>query len=306
MSEQKIISLDQTVLNTVQNCAMKAKLSFHENLKPNTKAQSLEEGDLMHKMLEIYYSIRGNCTKESSDTWQQLREAGLTAWKENYDLSNALVEFACEAGRFFAAKMNTPPEELEEVIHQFKEYTEFYKNEPWKPLAVEEVGAKILFEDEEWKILYSCKTDLIAQQAENIIPWDHKTGKRRETPRNTSNQFRGTCFVLGKNDILINKIGFQKTLSASERFQRFSLRISDELIAEWVTDTIWWAKLYHWYIENDTWPRDFTSCDKYSGCIYRPLCEDDPRHRLYTIEQNFHTGEQWDVTAVLAGGGENG
>jgi hypothetical protein len=298
--QQKIVSLDSTILNTLQSCAKKVDFAFVQNLKPVFKAGALEAGDLMHKMLECYYSLKGHCASFDSEVWKTLSEADLipTFYGENQELEQ-IVEFCVNVGRFYGAKMNASVEDLEEVIYQFTEYVGFYKYEEWHALAVESVGAKLLFEDESWKIIYNCKTDIVAEKGSLIAPWDHKTSKRRQTPRALSNQFRGTCFVLDKTKIMINKIGFQKTLAPNERFQRFLLEIPQTIIAEWQTDTIYWAKMLHSYIESGFWPRNLTSCDKYSGCVYAPICDKAPENRLYEIEKNFVCEAEWDVAKVL-------
>lgn len=305
MPEQKIISIDATTLNTLQNCALKLKLAFIDNLQPNEKAEALESGDLMHKLLEPWYGLKYGCARFDSDTWKTLLEAGLMPDviydhdHENEVVRENLINFCVQVGQFWATKMDAPPEELEEVIYQFKEYVDFYKNEDWHPLAVEEVGSRILFEDSEWKIIYNCKTDLVAERGSLIVPWDHKTGKRRAVPSSLGNQWIGTCFVLQTNRIMLNKIGFQKSLKPQERFQRFLMEVQDSRIEEWMIDTIYWAKLLHWYIENDYWPMNRTSCDKYSGCIYKTLHEKAPDQRLYVIERDFHIGDKWDVAKIL-------
>jgi len=257
----------------------------------------------MHFMLEVYYGLKFQCARFDSESWKTLIEAGLydpsklIGW--NYDEENKRITLCKEIGRFWATKMDADPLELEEVIYQFEEYCKFYKNDIWKIKAVEEVGMRILHEDEEFKIVYVCKTDLIAEHVSLFAPWDHKTGERNQTPHNTSNQFRGTCFVLGVNVMIINKIGFQKTLSPAERFLRYPLEISNSLIEEWRQDTIYWAKVLDFYMTNDYWPRNYTGCDKYSGCLYRSLCEKSPEYRLNTEEMLYHIGESWDVSKVL-------
>jgi hypothetical protein len=297
---QKIVSFDATILNTLQNCAYKTNLAFIQNLRPIIKSEALEEGDLMHKMLEVYYGLKGHCARLDSEVWKTLNDAGLlpTFYGEDQELDQ-IVEFCKQVGLFYATKMDAPPAELEEVIYQFTEYVGFYKYEEWHPLAVEEVGSKILFEDDNWKIIYNCKTDIVSEKGSLIAPWDHKTGRRRQAPRALSNQFRGTCFVLDKTKIMINKIGFQKSLSPPERFQRFLLEIPQTVLDEWVTDTIYWGKLLHSYIEEDYWPRNMTSCDKYSGCVYASICDKAPENRLYEIERNFTVEKDWDVAKVL-------
>jgi hypothetical protein len=60
---QKILSIDATILNSIQSCARKTDYSFIQNIRLPNKSEALERGDLMHKMLEPYYSLIGNCVK---------------------------------------------------------------------------------------------------------------------------------------------------------------------------------------------------------------------------------------------------
>ena len=96
----------------------------------------------MHKMLEVYYGIKGRCAREDSETWKELLSAGAILWPYNDDTA---IESALKGADYFATKMDLPFEEVAEVKYQFKEYCEYYKGEPWRPLAVEEVGSKVLF-----------------------------------------------------------------------------------------------------------------------------------------------------------------
>jgi hypothetical protein len=207
--------------------------------------------------------------------------------------------FSIQAGRFFATKLDLPIDELEECIFQFSSYCDYYAHDSWHPLAVEEVGSKILYESEDLKIIYNFKIDLIAEQGRIIAPFDHKTSKRRSEPSSLSNQFIGYCYGLGLNNIVINKIGFQKTLSPKERFNRFILTIDNDRINEWIQNTVYWCRLLQDYHTNNYWPRNFTSCDKYSGCIYSKLCESSPEGRLYKIERDYKIEKPWDVAQGL-------
>lgn len=303
MPEQRIISFDATTLNTYQNCARKTKLAFIELLTPNIKAEALEKGDLFHKIIEVYYGLKHAIVRPDSDTWVALREAGLAPVNDSPLLNNpeieVLIPYCKEVGQFFASQMDAKPEDLEEVIYQFEQYADFYRHDEWHPLAVEEVGSRILFEDELWKIVYNIKCDLVAEKGSRLAPWDHKTGSRRQTPSSLANQFIGTCFVMGTNFMMINKIGFQKSLSTSERFQRFLLNISNTRIEEWVNNTIIWGKRLYESIHSDLWEMNLTSCDKYSGCVYRSVCEAPPENRVFQIERDFREGNKWDVAQIL-------
>ena len=294
---QKILSIDATILNTFQNCARKMKYNFIDNLRPPEKEEALERGDLVHKMMEVYYSLQLKNFDFNTEVWREIISSGIKApsvraFEQNRD-------FAIATGHYFATKMSLPTEEVDEAIFHFREYCNYYQHDSWSPLAVEEVGSKILFENEEFKFIYNFKVDMVAEMGRIIAPFDHKTAKRRSEPSSLSNQFIGYCYGLRMNNIVINKIGFQKTLTPQQRFNRFILTIDDARINEWVSNTIHWCARLLEAQENDSWDMNLTSCDKYAGCIYSSLCETDPDSRLYKIERDFKVEEPWDVAKHL-------
>jgi hypothetical protein len=296
--QMKIINFDASQLNTMQNCFRKAQYSFIYNLSPHEKEESLEKGDLMHKMLEVYYGMRGP-KLYTSDVWQELIANGI---KPEGDPTQRAID----AGLYFSTKMSVDENNIDksmdvadEVIKHFRDYAEFYAYDAWNPLHVERSGEKEIYNDGELQINYDCKIDLIAEKGEIVAPFDHKTGKMRKDPLSLSNQFIGYCVALNCNHIVMNKIGFQKTLSPAERFQRFVFNISEERKTEWINNAIWWVKLWSKCTEDDVYPMNLTSCDKYSGCIFRKICESDPSNREYKLARDFATVEKWDVAKGL-------
>lgn len=294
---QKILSIDATILNTYQSCARKAKYSFIDNLRPPEKEEALERGDLIHKMLEVYYSLQLKSFDFNTEVWKEIIQSGIKAPINREHES--IREFSVLVGNYFSTKMDLGFEDIEESIYQFREYTNYYQHDSWNPLAVEEVGSKILFENENYKFIYNFKVDLVAERGTIIAPFDHKTSRRRSEPSSLSNQFIGYCYGLGMNNIVVNKIGFQKSLSPQQRFNRFILTIDDERIQEWIENTIHWCARILESQEQNNWSMNLTSCDKYSGCIYAPLCESDPETRLYKIERDFKVDKPWDVAREL-------
>lgn len=302
---QRILSIDSQILNSIQNCARKTELNFIKNLRPQTKAEPLEAGSLMHQMLEIYYSIKGRCVAEDADWLDDLITVGVlnlngipqSSW-EHWDHKQT-VSLCTSAGNYYASKLSLSAETSEEIIYQFQQYAEFYQYDAWHPLAVEEVGSKVIYEDESIKIIYTFKIDLVAEKGTLIAPWDHKTSRRREEPSSLSNQFIGYCYALGLNHIVINKIGFQKSLSQKERFQRYVLNVSQNRIVEWLDNTIFWAKKLAWNLDQGYFEQNLTSCDKYSGCIYARICESDPELRQRVMDLDYIVGAEWDVAKML-------
>ncbi len=60
-----------------------------------------------------------------------------------------------------------------------------------------------------------------------------------------------------------------------------------------------WARRLGENIKTGKWEMDLTSCDKYSGCIYMPICESDPALRERKITNDYVVGEEWDVAKAL-------
>ena len=319
---QKIIEIDSQILNSIQNCQLKHELQFEENLAPEEKAAPLEKGDLLHKMMELYDGLMSvNALNLNADTWQLLFKAefvGMGDFLESYKLEKNkrnIINFCLRAGQFFASKMQIDTETSDNVMFQFNAYCEFYTNDSWETLAVEEVGSKVLFENSVLKIIYSGKIDRLVQQGNIIAPMDHKSSERRGSVSSMSNQFIGYCFLLNVNHIIIDKIGFQKTLKPSERFQRFILHIDQGRIDEWVENSINTilvhlddsvtdeeeAQLYFQILRARLKSplMNLTSCDKYSGCIYSKVCESSPEGRNWIKERDFIVREKWDVGSIL-------
>ena len=310
MSEKKVVSIDSTILNTLQLCARKCFYSFELHLQQPDKAEPLERGDLLHKMLELYYGMNFATTKLNDRTWiakpdndtvVQCIEAGLFQYGEDHSPWERRVKMSVECGRFFATKMALEINDVEEIIFQFGEYTKFYRYDKWEPLAVEEVGTKILYEDDEIILVYNFKIDLIMSNGSIIAPFDHKTSKKRQHPSSLSNQFTGYAYGLDKMHVIVNKIGFQKTLKPSERFQRDLLTYDATRISEWVQNTVEWQFDFMDHRERGVWPMNFTSCDKYSGCHFSKLCEKSAEAREWIMERDFVKGKAWDVASILEG-----
>lgn len=295
---KRTLSIDSQILSTIQSCARKTLYNFIMHVQPQEKAEALEKGSLMHAMLEIYYGLLGNCgNREKSDVWQPVLAANLIP--PDTGNKDDIIRYAVTCGQFLAGKTELPFEEAEEAIYQFTEYAKHFYNDEWKPLAVEEVGSRLLYEDDNVRFIYNFKIDLIAQKGNLIAPFDHKTGSRRQNPSSLSNQFIGYAFGIDSQHVIVNKIGFQKTLKPSERFNRYILTIDKDRVEEWIDNTIFWCFTLLNHIDNQIWPMNLTSCDKYSGCIYSSLCEANPKGRNWRIERDYTIGKPWDVANIL-------
>lgn len=278
--DKAIIAVDSTKLNVLQLCARKYAMVFRDNLSPLSKPDFLERGDLIHKMLATYYVMRRSRSR----------------WTQNNRTHDDVVKACLRIGEHFAIKMQLNMDSVDETFFQFNEYCKHYEHDGWdRIIAVEQVGSAVLYEDEHLVIVYEIKPDLVLQLDNGLIVVDHKTAKQRKEPSKLANQFMGYPYVLGINNICINKIGFQKTLKPAERFQRYTLSYANDVLAEWKDNTVWWIKQLLKHIDEDFWPANFTSCDKWGGCVFEHVCMKERIAREYELQRSFEVSEHWDV-----------
>jgi hypothetical protein len=268
------------------------------NLRPLETAEPIERGSLLHNIFEVYYSILGGCVSPKSELFKDLKEQDITFGGSPLD-KGAIATFAIEVGRYLATKMSLDPGLCEEVFFQAAEYFSYYKNDQYNPIAVEQVGSKKIYEDENVRFIYDVKIDLVLEKGRLIIPADTKTGSRRTPPTTMSNQFMGYCYTLGVNHILINKVGFQKTLPPSQRFERHLLTYTPDRLTEWAQNTVDTMFDIVNAMDSGEYPMNFTACDVYNGCNYKAICEASPSVRPYKAEKLYQITERWDVSAQL-------
>lgn len=176
------------------------------------------------------------------------------------------------------------------------QYTKFYVNDFWIPLFVEEVKGKVLYEDEDIRILWKAKLDLGVDTNNGIYPVDHKTMKQNRSQLTLNNQFTGQCLVMGTRSMIINKIGFQSTLEPSEKFKREMVSYSVPRLLEWQREILpYYAKLLVMYSENEYFPPQYDHCEgKYGKCSFHKVCESDPAMREELLKQEFVVGQAWN------------
>lgn len=281
--DKEIIVVDSQKLNTIQSCACKYDFNFNENLSPIHKAEPLERGSLIHHMLETYYSMH------------KYRQR----WPIHFNQRK--IRQICErVADYFAVKMELSIEDVDDTFRVFKEYIEYYWAEPHQTLAVENVGSKVMYEDEELVIIYETKIDWIWSLPQiPLMPTDHKSSGRRGDVEDLSNQFIGYCWMLNVRNLMVNKIGFQTTVKPKDKFERHIKSYPLPIIEAWVENSVWWIKQLRHHEAANVWPLNLTSCDKYSGCIYKPICLSPAESKEFKKRQLYQVTEPWDIGVKL-------
>jgi hypothetical protein len=274
---KKNVIMDSQILSTLMSCPRMTDFRFNLHLQSTGgKSVSMEMGSIVHKFMEVYYRSQVNGIKKS-----ECEGFAYTAALQ-YSQSPEVV--------------NCAPEDIEWALTTCHQYLEFYNNDFWIPLETEVVKGEVLYEDDEIRILWKAKFDLIADTNQGIYPIDHKTMKQRRDTVSLNNQFMGQCVLMKTRLMFVNKIGFQKSLKPAERFTRAPVNYTFDRLMEWQSVILpYYAKLMLMYSESEYWPPNFTHCEnKYGFCQFKSVCETDRNMREETLGNEFVVGEQWN------------
>lgn len=309
---KKNIVLDASMFTSIMSCGRKTDLQYNRNFRPlGGSANSLETGSLVHKMLETYYkTIIGGVTRSEAIGYAMTAgELYIRGCRDcaTFQASDEIPKPVCgHKPEEYPGLHQTPPDSTtkpnrtgwRDVMETMELYFNFWKNDHWVPLEVEVVKSEILYQDDEIRVLWKAKLDLIADTNQGIFPTDHKTMKQRRDTLTLNNQFTGQCLLMKTRQVFINKIGYQKTLKSAERFLRTPMSFSIDRLIEWQSEILpFWAYQYLQYHETETWPPNFTNCEsKYGNCIFHKVCESDRHMREEELKINFRIGEKWNPT----------
>lgn len=274
---KKNVILDSQILSTLMSCGRLTDFRFNLHLQSlGGKSVSLEMGSIVHKFLETYYQSIINGIKKTD-----------------------AVGFAETAARAYILSpevQNSSNDDRAWALETCAQYLDYYKNDYWTPLEVEVTKGKVLYEDDEVRIMWKAKFDLISDTNQGIFPIDHKTMKQRRDTLTLNNQFKGQCILAGTRTMFVNKIGFQKSLKPDERFLRVMVNYTADSLIEWQSQILpYWVKVMLSYQEGEFWPPNYTHCEnKYGFCQFKDVCEADRNVREEILGQNFVVGEPWD------------
>lgn len=310
MSGKKNVILDATILSTVMACPRLGDFRFNLSLQSiNGKSNSLECGSIVHKFLEYYYNHTINGVKRAQAI--QFAMAAAETYIQGCQGCAGFIPTEAQpkppCGHKideFPGVKNTPRNSEEykvgwqETLDTCDQYMTFYQNDHWVPLEVEVVKGEILYEDDEIRILWKAKLDLIADTNQGIFPVDHKTMKQRRDTMKLNNQFMGQCILMRTRNVFINKIGFQKTLKPVEKFTRPPVSYTAEQLMEWQSETLpYYAKLLLMYAETGHYPPNYTHCEnKYGKCPFYDVCSSNPNMREDELKRLFVVGPEWNPT----------
>lgn len=283
MIKRKNVILDSQVLSSWMACKRLTDFVHNLNLRPiNGKGHYLEMGSMTHHIMRHYYAGVRDGVARSVSIANAMQEGekyarGIPEDEENYPGIH-----------------NCSAEEVSQVLSTAQQYFLHYANEHWVPILVEKVKSEIIYQDEEIRVLWKVKYDLTVDTNQGIYPVDHKTYSQRRDTLDLNNQFMGQCVIAKTNSMILNKIGFQKTVAPKDKFLRPMMSYSSDRLREWIQLVGFYAKEYADYQEAGFYPPNFTHCDKFSGCQFKDVCRSDRSMRETELKREFVVGKAWE------------
>jgi hypothetical protein len=305
--QKKNIILDATTFTSGITCARMMDFRFNNDLIPiEGKSNSLECGSLVHHILEGYYKGKRDGLSNNE------------AASKGFDIGSIYIRGcpSCINGNCTSHEnvlewqglKNTPEESTTKpkktgwshVLKVMEEYFDYYKNDSWVPIEIEHVKGKVIYEDDEIRVLWKAKYDLIIDTNAGFFPVDHKSMSYNYELSLLNNQFMGQAVLLNTRAMMINTIGFQTTLKPADKFKREIKNYTLDQLTEWSQEIVpYWAKIIAIYHESNIYPPNFSSCEKKFGrCDFYDVCSVDRSIRQQELRMKFVKGRKWDISNV--------
>lgn len=276
------IVMDMSQYDLFLLCPQRFNNRYNKNLTPPTKKMQLDRGSIVHVGCEIYYeAIKNGVAYQDAvvAALSKIREAGVVA----SDLDSEIIN---------------------RILDVMEEYFDYWRvaDQGFEIVDVEKPFLYLLYEDDEVRIHLAGKIDLIVNDNKYTnLPYDHKSYDRDFEVHRMSNQFKNYCYAVKSNYLVVNRIGFQKTLKPHEKFKRPMLCYDPLVFEQWKDNVI--KNIFHYLqcVAEDSWPMNETSCDKYfRKCEYFGPCDASGiEAKMYKLRSDFITVEPWDVSKVL-------
>lgn len=242
----------------------------------------MDEGTLIHWMLAVFYKM---AIEDPNADYASRIEKAIDAGIKKASLDDAL---------------DIQGDRLHFLRDTIFRYADYYKDETWKPVAVEQPFTITLYEGEDieteegiiegLRILFEGIIDLLIVEpgSEDLIPVDHKSTSRFDKVNQASNlsgQFMGYAVSLNCQKVIENKIGLQTSYSPKQRFVRHVITFDADVMEEWKGFTIVKAQRIDQAIQHNFYiPAYDKTCNT---CSFGNICYSKPSVRSWKLKKDY-------------------
>lgn len=283
--------IDSSMLSTFMACPAKFDYVYNRHLVPLAGiSKSIRRGTIVHDGALAY--------------WKEMIASG--------DFKVAVAK-AVEIIRIgLESHIDFDPDFKLETLQGIIEFFKHIQTLSWIPLEAEKFFRVLVYtnEDTKLRIYLTGRIDLILRTPQiPILPVDNKTETERWFHSQMSNQFRIYCIATKTNLLGVQRIGFQKTLEAKDKFKMETLPFDQDVLDEWREKT-----LLH-YVQQlilahheGFYPMNPTNCiHGHFKCQFsddndhKGICNVSRSVREQKIARYFLVGEAWDPAKLSEG-----
>jgi len=285
-------SWDSTSLGTLKTCARKYQLSNLYGFRGKKEAIPLTFGLMYHSGIEYYYRRRAEGASHN-------------------DALDFVVDYALKAtwedGKPWVTDDNnrnryTLLRSLVWYLDEFGQSTNTVVLDNGKPAV--ELSFRFQVGDMDGEpIFLSGHMDQVISFNDQIWVQDHKTTTSalgsyyfdNYTPDNQMSLYSLASKVVFHQPARGVMIDAAQIAVSFTRFSRGFAPRHEEVLTEWLADTIRWIRQAHWFAIEREWPMNDSSCSKFGGCAFRGICSKPPSIRAEFLAANFNQ-VLWDPT----------
>lgn len=319
---------DNSSMSILKECPRKYQLAIIEGWIPKRSAAPLVFGGLLHRYLEAYDRRRlagephydALCAVVSQALTETVRRVnGLVLPDGEVREVPPGTEGAKELLIFWHGDNNRTRKTLVRTIIWYTE--QFSAGDPLKTVqlasghAALEISFRFLLpvqSPDGDPFIWCGHIDKIAQFGEDLYVQERKHTAstlgdwyfvRYSIDSQTSGYLTAGKVLLEKPiaGIIVDACQVAVTFS---RVHRHIVPRTEAQLNEWLANTIEWINMAAFYIQRygtKPWPLNESSCHKFSGCQFRPVCGRDPGVRQMVLDQNF-TKKRWNPLEIRSSG----
>ena len=295
----KQFAWDSTSLSTFLECPRKYQLMMLEQIGAKENPTALRFGILFHSGLEHYDKLIVAGHDHDAAQHAMVKYLLEETWDERSEESPGHPwHSGLEPGTI------DPYKNRDTLIRSCVWYTEHYIHDNLKTLVLRNGAAAIEFSfrlEIGNGLLWCGHLDKVADFQGNHYVLDRKTTKT------TPGQYYFSQFDLSvqmSGYMLAGKLIFDTPIRGVfvdcaqvavnfTRFERMPTMRSELMVEEFLAEVYTWVAKAHACADANEWPRNLTSCSKYSGCQYRKICAADPRIRDSIIKSDY-VRKEWN------------